>query len=508
MNEYSNRGKARRKMRLLLTFFCAVLSLGVIYALVQSFVAGGDELQEVTAVRDGMAEDELQPMVPGPSQSTAPTAPPDSPDASPDVGHLPVRAEVAAPEVSATNQAERIFAPVPSAAPESQARTEPPAAALPAPVVPGRAGLVERGDTVASLLHPYLAAYEIDALTKACAKVFPLTRIRDDRRYEIAFPSGVFTFEYEINAEEKLVVHKTGAGFAATKQIQKYEVVLDRVEGTIVSSLFQAVEGKGERAELAIALADIFAWEVDFIRDIRVGDSYKIVVEKRYREGRFMGYGRILAAEFVNQGDVYQGFLFTDADGRPGYFDDQGMNLRKAFLRAPLKFTRISSVFSKSRMHPVLNIVRPHFGVDYAAPSGTPVKTVGEGVVVSAGWRSGGGKTVHIKHSNGYETMYMHLSGFPSGLKAGRRVSQGELIGFVGATGLATGPHLDFRVEKDGKFINPAKLDNPRAQSLPAALMPAFRDKVATERERLERPGFAQERPSSAAPRLRDGATL
>lgn len=459
-----------------------------------------------------------------PESSNAPAPAEQKAAQSPVTPHVAPLASSAAPASSSGTYAQSELVAPPSI-PETLASNDaPPSLAAPAKPEPsaeldipeeiptssqaGRSGLVEPGDTAASLLSSYLKPAEIDELTKACAKVFPLTKLRDDRRYEVSFPKGVFTFEYEINPEELLLVRKTAKGFVAVKQAQKYDVVVDRVQGDIVSSLFLAVHKTGERPELAMALAEIFAWEVDFLRDIRTGDSFKAVLEKRYRDGRFVGYGRIFAAEFVNQGESYQGFLFQDQDGLSGYYDAQGKNLRKAFLRAPLKFSRISSGFSKARLHPVLNIVRPHFGVDYAAPVGTAVKTVGDGTVVAAGWRSGGGKTVHIKHANGYETMYMHLSRFGSGVKPGKHVKQGEVIGYVGMTGLATGPHLDFRVEKDHQFINPAKLDNPRAQSLPAGLMPAFRDKVAAERERLERSSFAQEKPSSAAPKTSDGAAM
>jgi murein DD-endopeptidase MepM/ murein hydrolase activator NlpD len=475
---------------------------------------------EITAVHDEPAREEslkaesaqgeqeiARAQIPGlraPETPEAPALPEPQIARSPTAPHAAPLSVTTNPTNAPTDTTPNLTAP---AKPETAAvELEAPDETVPSQT--GRSGLVERGDTAASLLSPYLKPAEIDELTKACAKVFLLTKIRDDRRYEVSFPKGVFTFEYEINPEELLIVRKTSKGFVAVKQAQKYDVVVDRVQGDVHSSLFLAVHKAGERPELAMALADIFAWEVDFLRDIRAGDSFKAVLEKRYRDGRFVGYGRIFAAEFVNQGEAYQGFLFHDQDGNAGYYDEQGKNLRKAFLRAPLKFSRISSGFSKARLHPVLNIVRPHFGVDYAAPMGTAVKTVGDGTVVAAGWRSGGGKTVHIKHANGYETMYMHLSRFGTGVKPGKHVKQGEVIGYVGMTGLATGPHLDFRLEKDNQFINPSQLDNPRAQSLPVALMPAFRDKIAAERDRLERSSFAQEKPSSAAPKIGKDAAM
>ena len=259
------------------------------------------------------------------------------------------------------------------------------------------------------------------------------------------------------------------------KKTVPYKVEVSRIEGQIALSLFTAVESIGEGPELAMKLADIFAWEIDFIRDIRSGDSFSAIVEKRYYKGKFRDYGRILAARFVNNGEEHEGFFYENAKGRPGYYNAEGKNLRKAFLKVPLSFTRISSRFSWNRLHPVLHIYRPHLGVDYAAPTGTPVKAIGDAVVVSAGWNRGGGRTVHLRHINGYQSKYLHLSRFGRGIKKGAEVKQGQVIGYVGSSGLATGPHLDFRVMKGGKYINPTAMKNPRADSLTTAEMVDFR---------------------------------
>ena len=264
----------------------------------------------------------------------------------------------------------------------------------------------------------------------------------------------------------------------------------ERLSGSISLSLFGAVERLNEGGELAMKLADIFGWEIDFIRDIRVGDSFKVLVEKRMRNGKRLGYGSILAAEFVNQGVPYRAFLFHDEEGNPGYYDENGGSMRKAFLKAPMDFTRISSDFSWRRLHPILGRYRPHPGIDYAAPTGTPIKAVGSGTVTFKGWMRGGGNSIKLRHANQYETMYMHMSRFASGIKKGAKVQQGEVIGYVGSTGLATGPHLDFRIKRNGQYLNPHKMENPRAKALTAGLMPEYQTRVRKLEALLEDENF------------------
>jgi murein DD-endopeptidase MepM/ murein hydrolase activator NlpD len=245
----------------------------------------------------------------------------------------------------------------------------------------------------------------------------------------------------------------------------------------------------GETPALAIRLADIFAWDIDFIRDIRVGDTFVAVVEKRSRDGQFVGYGRIEAAQFVNQGEAYHGFLFADAQGNAQYFDEQGRSLRKAFLKAPLNFTRISSGFTLNRLHPVLGYRRPHPAIAYAAPMGTPVKTVGDGVVLQRGWDKGGGNYIKIRHNGVYETVYMHLKGFAKGIANGARVRQGQVIGYVGSTGMSTGPHLDFRMKKNGTYINPRTIKSPPADPVARERMAEFMSHIQPLMARCTAPG-------------------
>ena len=248
------------------------------------------------------------------------------------------------------------------------------------------------------------------------------------------------------------------------------------------TSLFAAMEQAGEGADLSIELADVFSGEIDFNTELQPGDRFDLTFEKVYREGKFSSYGDVLAAEFTSGGRVLSAIRYTVPGGKPAHYDAQGRSLKRFFLKSPLKFgAPVTSRFSRARMHPILRVLRPHLGVDYGAPSGSPVVSVASGVVVSAGWSGEGGRMVHLRHASGYETFYMHLSSMA--VRAGQRVGQGDLIGRVGMTGLATGPHLDYRVKLRGAAINPLTLlrSLPPGEPIPAGLMAQF----AAERDRL-----------------------
>ena len=265
-----------------------------------------------------------------------------------------------------------------------------------------------------------------------------------------------------------------------------YDTRLALIEGRIDDNLFQAVADLGESPQLALLLAKLFGWEINFIRDIQDGDSFSILVEKLYRDGVYKGYGRTLGASFTNKGKTYEAFLFPDARGSGRYYNAAGENLKKTLLQAPLSFTRVTSRFSHNRKHPILGVTRPHLGVDYGAPTGTPVKAVGDGVVTLRGWVGGYGNQVKLRHDAGLESMYSHLSGFARGLKVGTRVRQGQVIAFVGSTGRSTGPHLDFRLQQHGKFIDPTKAINPRSEPVRKAAMKAFRERMALVRDYMQ----------------------
>ena len=232
------------------------------------------------------------------------------------------------------------------------------------------------------------------------------------------------------------------------------DVRVEAVGGVVERSLFDAVERTGESARLVLELVDMFSSDFDFTADTRAGDRFRLLVEKRYAGDAFVDYGRILAAQYASGGKTLTGVGFERA-GRYGHYDIAGQSVRKSFLRSPLEFTRITSGFTYARPHPILGGVRPHLAVDYGAPVGTPVRAVADGTVMVAGWNGGNGIQVHLRHHAGYETQYNHLSRLGPGLRPGSRVSQRQVIGYVGSTGLSTGPHLDYRVAKNGRFVNP-----------------------------------------------------
>ncbi len=340
------------------------------------------------------------------------------------------------------------------------------------------AGTIKRGETLSSLLGDYLNSHEICCLAEQCEDTFSVKDIRAGRPYCMLFEDGTFKcFTYEIDADEQLLINYEGEKFKISKAAISYQIERSVISGTISSSLFLTIAELGERAELACHLADIFAWDIDFMRDLRQGDSFRVLVEKRYRDGKFAGYGNLLAAEFVNRGEAFHAVYYNDKD-TPAYYDRKGRSLKKAFLKAPLTYSRISSTYSNRRYHPVLNIYRPHRAIDYAAPTGTPVRAVASGVVTQRSYDRQNGNKVRLRHANRYETTYIHLSRFGRGIKVGRKVDQGRVIGYVGATGLATGPHLDFRVFKNGRAINPLKMERIPSAPLPKKVLPEFNLKV------------------------------
>ena len=348
-------------------------------------------------------------------------------------------------------------------------------------------GVVEKGDTIAKVLGN-AADDGIQQYVSAARRVFSLRSFREGQPYVVVTDpeSGrVKRFEYEIDGKRRLVVEGDEAPEARVEPIE-YVTLLTSAEGVIDDNLFQAVADIGESPQLALRLAELFGSEVNFIRDLQEGDSFRVLVEKRYREGEYKGYGRMLAASFTNKGKTYEAFLFRDGHGRPQHYNSKGENLHKTLLQAPLAFTRLTSRFTHSRKHPILGRSRPHLGVDYAAPTGTPVKAVGDGVVVKRGWAGGYGNQVILRHTAGLESMYAHLSGYARGLKQGQRVRQGQVIGFVGSTGLSTGPHLDFRLRQNGNFINPTKAINPRGEPVSRKNMAEFGKTVAVARDYLE----------------------
>ena len=354
------------------------------------------------------------------------------------------------------------------------------------------AGRVPNRTTLAALLGSFhLRADLVPAIVSLTRTVFDPRRLRADHSYRVerTFDGLVRRFEYEIDEDRYLRVLGPSNRQPEELTVELVPYRKDRVQGSVRGriskqspSLFAAMEETGEGPDLSIALADVFSGEIDFNSELQPGDSFNLTFEKVYREGQFSSYGAVIAAEFTNDGRVLKAVRYTVPGGKPAYYDAQGRSLRRFFLKSPLKFAApVSSRFSRARMHPILRIVRPHLGVDYRAASGSPVIAVANGVVLSAGWSGQGGRLVHIRHGSGYETLYMHLSSIA--VHAGQHVSQGDLIGRVGMSGLATGPHLDYRVKKNGAYLNPLLVHRslPPGEPIPASLFAQF----AAERDRL-----------------------
>lgn len=356
-------------------------------------------------------------------------------------------------------------------------------------------GVVQPGETFSSLLREYLSPRQISDLAERSRKVFPLSQLRAGQPYSLALQDdSLVSFIYEIDREHLLSIRCEGEGCDVDRVPIPYTLQTETIYGTISSSLFEAVASSNESAELAIALADIFAWDIDFIRDLQEGDAFSALVEKRYRDGQPAGYGRILAAEFNNQGKPYQAILFQDGNNPPQYYTPDGKGMRKAFLKAPLNFSRISSGYTKNRFHPVLRVWRPHLAIDYAAPTGTPVRTVADGTVIKRSYDRSNGNLVRVRHANGYETTYIHLNKFAKDLKVGKRLKQGDLVGYVGSTGIATGPHLDFRMFKNGRPINPATVKSTTADPVSKGNLVAFQAEAVRLLAELEGGNIQQAR--------------
>lgn len=320
------------------------------------------------------------------------------------------------------------------------------------------------GENFAMALQRFgLSPAEAGQATAAAQRAFNMRQLRAGNTLVVgrSVVGELREISYKIDPDRMLHIVPATEGFAAEVEEIPSHTEVSAVSGRLEDSLFNAVEEAGESPEVAMRLAQIFAYDLDFYTDPRKGDTFHIVVEKKkYANGQTAGYGRILAAEYDNGRKKYQALLFHDDFAHPAYYTAEGKSLQKAFLRSPLKFAApVTSHFSKARFHPILKTYRPHLGTDYGAPIGTPVQTIGTGRVEFAGPKGGDGNMVKIAHSQGYETMYLHLSKIL--VHVGEHVEIGKTIGLVGMTGLATGPHLDFRISQKGQFLNFEKLGLP-----------------------------------------------
>ena len=349
-------------------------------------------------------------------------------------------------------------------------------------------GLVAQRATLAEMLSTHgLAADVVGAAVEAARAVFDPRRLRSSQPFQLirTFEGSLRHFEYEIDADSYLQVtpialgaHELRAEVVPIPKIVERAVAAGTIDDT-TPSLFQAMDAAGEGAVLTIALAEIFAGEIDFNTEVQLGDRFVLAFERFVREDRPSTYGTITAAEFDNDGRRIRAVHFTPPGGKPDYFDEQGRSLRRFFLRSPLKFDpRVTSRYSLRRFHPVLRTTRPHRGVDYGAATGAPVVAVASGTVRSATYDAVNGRMVRLRHAGGYDSSYLHLSAFGPGIRRGVRVEQGRTIGRVGSTGLATGPHLHYGLQKNGGWVDPLRehRNMPPGDPVPAAAMEAFRN--------------------------------
>lgn len=319
--------------------------------------------------------------------------------------------------------------------------------------------------------------------TKILTRLFP----GDTLKLNITDDKKLNALSYDIDESKTLHITKrpdSSNGYVATMQEHPIEVRTASGSGTIDSSLFLAAQKAGFSDNLTMELAGIFGWDIDFALDIRKGDNFTLIFEEHYLEGKKLRNGNILAAEFTNRGKTYRAVRYTDSKGNSDYFSPDGKSMRKAFLRTPVEFSRISSRFNLKRKHPVLNKIRAHKGVDYAAPRGTPIRATGDGKIVHRARKGGYGKTIIIQHGTRYSTLYAHMKSYARGMRNGKRVKQGQIIGYIGSTGLATGPHLHYEFRLNGAVRNPLTVKLPDAAPLNKKYRADFNSK--------SRPFFAQ----------------
>ena len=348
-------------------------------------------------------------------------------------------------------------------------------------------GKVQKGQFFSNLLAAHgMSAGESYALTQACDSVFDVRTLRVGNAYR-AYYSGEDRLEYLVYDRDRMhcIVFDCSEPYSAwvyEKPVLHNEKYADV---TISSSLWNDMIAADVSPLLILSLSDIYAWTVDFF-GLQKGDRFRVLYQETVCDGEVISVDTVRYAVFSHAGQDYPAIMYDQEDGGNLWWNEKGESMRKAFLKAPLKYSRISSGFSYARKHPVTRKVQPHTGVDYAAPKGTPVMTIGDGVVTSVKYEGAGGNTVRIRHNSVYSTAYLHLSKYAKGLKAGQRVRQGDVIGYVGSTGRSTGPHLDFRVWKNGSPINPLKMDSPPAEPVKEENMEAFRQTAQIYRHQID----------------------
>ncbi len=343
---------------------------------------------------------------------------------------------------------------------------------------------IQDGDTFTKAAEQLEIPYsEALAIVEAATDTFDFTRVRIGKTLSIVFEDGVRKrLEYEPDNERVIVVDLQN-NYATTEKPIEYNVELTTAQVTIQESMFLSGVNAGVPETVILDMAEIFAWEIDFATQTQTGDSFQVLYEKRTRNGQESTPGKVLAATFTNRGSVSSAFRF-ETEEKAGYYDAAGNSLVRPFLKAPLSYSRITSGFSYSRFHPVLGTNTMHRAIDYAAPLGTPIMAVGDGTITYLGYNGGYGNYIDIRHNATFETQYAHLSSYAQGLRAGSRVTQGQVIGYVGSTGYSTGPHLHYQVEVNGELVNPLEVEFPSGDAIAEEYKPAF-DQKRSELEQL-----------------------
>lgn len=332
-----------------------------------------------------------------------------------------------------------------------------------------------RGETVADVFGKLgLQGVEVRDATNALASKVNLRGLRAGNEYSAFFnpDSSLNSFEMTLAGSGRVQMVRAGDEWRSDWQPFERRIEVRSVRGTLEGSFEESIRKAGGPSALAYRLADVFQWDLDFTKDLRRGDKFEILYQEVRLDGQFHEVGTILGVAYDNQGRLHEAYRYGDSGV---YYDGDGRPMRKMFLRSPLRYSRVTSMFSHRRFHPVLKQYRPHYGVDYGAPVGTPVLVTAGGVVTSAGWDRGGGNVVKVQHPGGYTTAYLHLSRFAKGIRSGARVKQGDVIAFTGATGLASGPHLDYRVKLGNQWIDPLSLKSVRDEPIPSSQLASFR---------------------------------
>ena len=346
---------------------------------------------------------------------------------------------------------------------------------------------IEKGDSLSSLFGRRGLHSELHQIMRLGDKVKQLQSVHPNQKLHFHLENEALVgIELETGTNKRLKIIKQAESYWVDEIVRDFEIRTQAASSTIENSLFLAGQSAGLSDALIMELASVFGWDIDFALDIRSGDQFSVVYEEKYLDGEKIKDGNIVAAEFVNAGQRYRAVRYTDSQGNTDYYSPDGHSMRKPFLRTPVDFARISSKFNLKRKHPILNRIRAHTGVDYAAATGTPVKASGDGKIIHRGNKGGYGRTIIVRHGSRYSTLYAHMHRYARNTQVGRRVKQGQIIGYVGKSGLATGPHLHYEFRVNGMHRNPLTVKLPDAKPLPATEMSRFKSATGVQFARLD----------------------